>query len=110
MRRTELDWNKPLLLRHRTSRLARWSNCASVAWMKLRELQPPVRMMIALALLVLTTLLMGCATPSMPPSEPSRVPAMPQPRQPQPSEPILDRVSRNIEAWEKTLRDSLPTP
>jgi hypothetical protein len=35
---------------------------------------------------------------------------MPPIEQPQPSEPYLSRVQRNIELWEKKLLDMLGTP
>lgn len=94
----------------RTSRLSRLLNGASVILTKLRLLPHFGQLMIAIALLVLGMLTLGCSTLSTPPSVSPRLPAMPPPKQSQPSEPILDRVLRNIEQWESRLRDTLLTP
>lgn len=96
---------RPLQISRR-SRLQRFVNGAS---MMLRELPPPVRMLIVIVLAVLIGLLAGCATPSTPPSYTPRNPSLPPPQQSQPTEPYLSRVLRNTEAWEKRLRGTLGT-
>jgi hypothetical protein len=93
-----------------TRKPAVWSNRASAARTRLADLPPPVSLACVLMLLALVTLLAGCATPLPPSSETPRNPSMPAPRQSQPSEQYMDRVLRNIDAWEKKLRDTLPTP
>ena len=102
--------NGPNLLRRRTRMLARLSNSASVVLMKLRSLPLPMRGLMLIAAAVLIGLLVGCATPLTPPSVGPSNPTMPPPSTAQPSEPYLSRVQRNIELWEKTLRDTLGTP
>lgn len=95
---------------HQTRKRGAWSKFANAVRMNLPALPPPVRLLIAIALCVLIGLLLGCATPSTPPSETPRVPSKPAPQQSQPTEPYLERVRRNIESWEQQLRATLPMP
>jgi hypothetical protein len=104
------DWNgkRPSVLR--TKKPAVWS--ALDRMLRILPLAWPqsARLLTVAALLLLTALLLGCATPSTQPSVGPRNPTMPQTEQPQPSEPYLSRVQRNIELWEKKLLDMLGTP
>lgn len=107
------DWSAPPPLRQLgkpTSNLSRLLNGCSAILTKLQASPHFVQLMIAIVLLVLTGLLAGCAALSMPPSVMPRNPSLPPPKQSQPTEPYLSRVQRNTEAWDKTLRDTLPTP
>lgn len=87
-----------------------WKGLVRAVRINLLRSDPSERTASVLPLIVLATLLASCATRSMPPSESAKVPSKPAPRQFQPSEPYMDRVLRNIEAWDKRLRDILPTP
>ncbi len=64
----------------------------------------------ALIWLLLSGLLTSCATPS-PPCESTlpTPPEKPQLQQPLPQESYLNRVQRNIEAWEQQLKATLST-
>jgi hypothetical protein len=91
---------RPLRLR-RTSNLSKCLTVASVMWIKLRELPPPVRLAIALMLLVLLTLCSGCATQS-PPAEWPRNPSPPVVSEPIPQKSYSSKVEsflrRSLEA------------
>jgi hypothetical protein len=104
------DLNGRPLSPRRIPKRANWSNAGRVVLTKLLEVPLPVRLAFWLTLLVLTGLLAGCAGLSTPPSETPRNPSLPPPQQSQPTEPYLSRVLRNIELWDKRLRDTLPTP
>jgi hypothetical protein len=96
-------WNgKPLQLR-RTTRLERWSNCASPAWMKLRGLEPPVKIACGLMLLVLLGLCTGCGTLSASPTEAAKNPQPPQLSEPLPSESYLHKAQKLIESWQNAV-------
>ena len=87
---------RPLPLRL-TSRLARLSNTVKLLLAKLVMLPPPVALASVLILLVLVTLLAGCATPSQPDAWPKNPPA-PQLSEPIPSESYLSKAQAFIES------------
>lgn len=82
----------------RTTRLERLSNSASVVLKKLCECPPPVRLASVLMLLVLVTLLAGCATPSAPDQWPKN-PQPPQLTEPLPTQSYLSKALQLIESW-----------
>lgn len=100
----------PHLWRKRTTRLERWSNVARIAWARLWDLPPPVRLASVLMLLVLGLLLTACAAPSTPSSEPARNPQVPPVSQSQPSQTYSASALANIARWQKLLIGTLPTP
>jgi hypothetical protein len=104
------ETNGPSLRRKLTQTLAAWKRSASREWTKLQELPWGELLFYGAMLSVLVWLLTGCAQLSTPPSEPPRNPQKPLPELSQPTEPYLNRVQRNIELWEKRLRDTLRTP
>jgi hypothetical protein len=101
-------WNEPTpqrLSRKRTGKLERMSNCARIAWTKLQELPPPVNVALWLTLLVLAVCLSGCATTSMPSSEPARNPSPPPSRlSPQPPN-YSQRAAADIQSWRAKLTE-----
>lgn len=82
----------------RMRRHAAWSARAKAVRTKLRELPPPVKLACGLTLLVLMTLLAGCATPS-PPVTPSSNPARPTLSEPLPEESYSSKAQRLIDSW-----------
>lgn len=106
-------WNDPLppLLSHRpTSKLARWANCAKIAWTKLQSLPPPVKGAFWLTLLVLVLMLTACATTSLPSSEPARIPSPPPTRLSESSPDYLQLARTTISEWRKRLQELTAKP
>jgi hypothetical protein len=101
-------WNEPtppLLLRKPTGKLERMSNCARIAWTKLQGLPPPAKGALWLTLLVLAACLSGCATTSMPSSEPARNPSAPPSRlSPQPPN-YSQRAASDTQSWRQKLTE-----
>lgn len=107
MARTRSWWNGTRRKRQLLRTLAKSSRYVKDKLTQLLMLPPPARLLTVLALLVLIGLCAGCATLSTPPSVMPANPSLPPPQQSQPTEPYLNRVQRNIELWEKRLRDTL---
>jgi hypothetical protein len=91
------------LLGKRTTRLGKLRNCAALAWWRLNELPPSVRLLFGLTLLVLLGLLAGCGTLSVPPSVEARNPQPPQISEPLPSESYLSKAQKLIENWRNAV-------
>jgi hypothetical protein len=96
------ELNGARLLRRRTSMLSRLVSAGKETWMWLQLLQPPVKLALGLILLVLVTLLSGCATQS-PPSVPPTIPQPPQISEPTPSESFSLRVEKLLEKWSSAV-------
>jgi len=63
----------------------------------------------ALMLVMLLLLCSGCATQSVQPSTPDKLPAMPQLREPLPSESYSKRVEESLSKWAGLLMGTSPT-
>jgi hypothetical protein len=72
-------------------------------WMKLLEIPWIVRVACLLTLLVLTVSLVGCATPSGPPTNSAKNPQAPQLSEPLPSESYLQQALKLIESWRNAV-------
>jgi hypothetical protein len=81
-----------------------WSKRAKAALMRLFEVPYPVRLGFLLTLLVLVTLLAGCATQS-PPDQPPKNPQPPQLSEPMPTESYSSKALRLIENWLQRATD-----
>lgn len=97
------DWNTRDWLLHPTMRPTGWREHAKALLTQRDGWQPLARLAFALTLLVLAGLLVGCATPLPPPTEPARNPQPPQLREPLPSESYLQQAQRLIESWRNAV-------
>jgi hypothetical protein len=92
------DLNGRLQQPQRIPKRGGWSNRANLVLMKLLEVPLPVRLAFWLTLLVLVTLLAGCATQSPPDAWPKN-PQPPQLTEPIPTESYSSKAQRLIESW-----------
>lgn len=102
MARIDSDWSMRHLWPVRTRKLAAWSERVSRVRMMLDGLLPPVKIACALMLLVLVTLLVGCATPS-PPSVSSANPQPPRLSEPIPTESYSEKAQQLINSWRNAV-------
>jgi hypothetical protein len=92
------DLNGRPLQPQQTPKPAVWSNRANLALMMLLEVPLPVRLACWLILLVLVTLLAGCATQSPPDAWPKN-PQPPQLSEPIPTDSYSSKARQRIESW-----------
>lgn len=99
--------NGRLRLRKRTTKLERLSACVSLLLIKLRSAEPPVKVLLLIAAVMLLALLSGCATQS-PPDQWPKNPQPPQVLAPPSTGTYLQKVETLLEKWRSLVNGTAP--